>query len=394
MLQLPKRLQSIDVFRAITMFFMIFVNDVDGVTKIPEWIKHVKAQTDGLGFADTVFPSFLFIVGLSIPFAFNKRIESDESRTSIVWHILVRSFALIVMGFFHVNMENYSDAALLPEPVFEILATLAFFLIWLDYKPSTNTNTKYILQAIGIGGLIFLAIIYKGERHGEVVWLRPYWWGILGLIGWGYLTCSLVYLFSKGKLPVLIVALILFVVYNILNQTSLFNSVQHALKYIWPINSGSEVSFIMSGIIISVLYKNNLKNKKSNFLIVLLFLSIIMISFGFLVRPFGGISKIHATPSWFGICSGISIFVFALLILIVDVKGKANCFNIIKPAGTSTLTCYLLPYFLYSFMEVLNINYPQFFNESIGGILRSFIVAFVVIFITGFLEKKHLRLKI
>src|ERR1700759_5696263 len=131
MLQSPRRPQSIDVFRAVTMFFMIFVNDVDGVTNIPEWIKHVNPYADGLGFADTIFPSFLFIVGLSIPFALSKRMQSNESRATIVWHVILRSLALIVMGFFHVNLENYSKTALLPEPVFEILATLAFFLIWL-----------------------------------------------------------------------------------------------------------------------------------------------------------------------------------------------------------------------------------------------------------------------
>ncbi|MGI8952538.1 MAG: heparan-alpha-glucosaminide N-acetyltransferase domain-containing protein [Chitinophagaceae bacterium] len=109
-----KRFQSIDVFRAITMFFMIFVNDVDGVTKIPEWIKHVDENTDGLGFADTIFPAFLFIVGLSIPFALYKRMQSNEKHVTIGLHILLRSFALIVMGFFHVNLESYSNAALLP----------------------------------------------------------------------------------------------------------------------------------------------------------------------------------------------------------------------------------------------------------------------------------------
>jgi hypothetical protein len=199
MLQLPRRLQSIDVFRAVTMFFMIFVNDVDGVEKIPEWIKHVDANTDGLGFADTIFPAFLFIVGLSIPFALNKRIQSGESKWQIAWHIMLRSLALIVMGFFHVNLENYSDTALLPHAVFEILATLAFFLIWLDYKPGSNKIKQYVLQAAGIIILIVLAFLYKGERQGEVIGLRTHWWGILGLIGWAYLTCALVYLFTKGK---------------------------------------------------------------------------------------------------------------------------------------------------------------------------------------------------
>src|SRR6478735_1401859 len=208
MLQLPRRLQSIDVFRAVTMFFMIFVNDVDGVEKIPEWIKHVDANTDGLGFADTIFPAFLFIVGLSIPFALTKRMQSGENKSRIVWHIILRSLALIVMGFFHVNLENYSDTALLPHAVFEIITTPAFFLIWLDYKSGVPKILQNILQVSGIIILIVLAFLYKGESDGEVIGLRTHWWGILGLIAWAYLTCALVYLFTRGNFSVQIIALI------------------------------------------------------------------------------------------------------------------------------------------------------------------------------------------
>jgi predicted acyltransferase len=394
MLQLPRRLQSIDVFRAVTMFFMIFVNDVDGVEKIPEWIKHVKASADGLGFADTIFPAFLFIVGLSIPFALNKRMQSNESRSSIVWHIITRSFALIVMGFFHVNTENYSAASILPESVFEILMTLAFFLIWLDYKTAFNKTTRYILQAAGIVILIILACLYKGERHGELIWLTPQWWGILGLIGWGYLTCSLVYLFTKGKLSAIIIALLLFLAYNIARTSGMLDFASPVLKYCWFIGNGSEISLIMSGIFISLVYKQGADNKKNILFWLLLLVAGAMLAFGFITRPIAGISKIHATPAWVGICTGISIIIFTLLIFLVDVKGKAKWFNIIKPAGTSTLTCYLIPYFLYSFMELFTIYFPDFLNKGIGGIIRSFAVAFIVIFITGFLEKKKLRLKI
>ncbi len=376
------------------MFFMIFVNDVDGVKNIPDWIKHVDEFTDGLGFADTIFPAFLFIVGLSIPFALNKRMQSNESRSSIAWHIIMRSLALITMGFFHVNLENYSEAALLPEPVFEILLTLAFFLIWLNYKPGFNKTMQTILQAAGVIILIVLAVLYKGERHGHIIWLRPQWWGILGLIGWGYLTCSLIYLFSKGKLKVLIPVLIFFLAYTTINQTYILDSVSDVLKYLWLLNGGSEVSLIMAGIIISLLYKRNLNNNKRNFFTVMFLAAIVMIVFGFISRPFGGISKIYGTPSWVGICISISIIVFALLVFIVDVKQKADWFTIIKPAGTSTLTCYLIPYFLYSFLELVHFHYPYFLHEGMGGIIRSFAIAFIVIFITGFLEKKNLRLKI
>jgi len=394
MLQLPRRLQSIDVFRAITMFFMIFVNDVDGVTHIPEWIKHVEGHADGLGFADTIFPAFLFIVGLSIPFALGKRIQSGESRQAIALHIIMRALALIVMGFFHVNLENYSNGALLPKAVWEILITLSFFLIWLDYKPVFGKKKQYLLQGLGITLLLLMAVLYKGENGNEIVWLRPQWWGILGLIGWAYLTCALVYLFSKGNLKILIAALVFFLTYTTLNQTQIMDAFSPVLKYCWLLNGGSEISFIMSGIIISGLYRQNPGNDKRNYFISLFSAAILMLTFGFIIRPVGGISKIHGTPAWVGICTGISIITFALLIFLVDIKGKTAWFNSIKPAGTSTLTCYLIPYFLYSFMVLFNMHYPAFLSEGAGGILRSFAIAFVVIFITAFLEKGNLRLKI
>ncbi|MGV3599658.1 MAG: heparan-alpha-glucosaminide N-acetyltransferase domain-containing protein [Dyadobacter fermentans] len=67
------RLDSIDVFRAVTMFLMIFVNDFWTLEGVPEWLEHSKAEEDAMGLSDVVFPAFLFIVGLSI-----RHIQSQE----------------------------------------------------------------------------------------------------------------------------------------------------------------------------------------------------------------------------------------------------------------------------------------------------------------------------
>ena len=69
------RIASIDIFRALTMLLMIFVNDLWTLNNIPEWLGHRPADYDGMGLADVVFPAFLFIVGLSIPFAIKSRRE-------------------------------------------------------------------------------------------------------------------------------------------------------------------------------------------------------------------------------------------------------------------------------------------------------------------------------
>lgn len=390
MTPLPKRLLSIDVFRAITMLLMIFVNDVSGVKNIPGWIEHVSATADGLGFADTIFPAFLFIVGLSFPFAIGNRMNRGDSFNQVALYILSRSLALIVMGFFHVNLEEYSPAAILPKAIWEILITVAFFFIWLDYPANMQKTKKYRLIGIGVAILAIMALLFKGGDASAPEGLKTSWWGILGIIGWGYLVCACIFLLSKGKLPVLIMVLALFFVINLLAHTNLL----HAKLLL--IGDASSVSLIMAGTIVSACYSAIVAKGKSRTLwTILMVAGISAIVAGLIIRPYAdGISKIRSTPAWVFICIGISILVFELLIYLVDVRGKHQFFSIIRPAGTSTLTVYLIPYLLYSFYLLVNFNYPQPLNEGIGGIIRSFAVAFIVIAIAGFMEKKRIRLKV
>lgn len=394
MKSLPVRLHSIDVFRAVTMFLMIFVNDVGAATNIPEWIKHADAQTDGLGFSDTIFPAFLFIVGLSLPFAIRNRINKGYSLFSVAGYIAIRAFALLVMGFFHVNLENYNEDAILPKPVWEILITISFFLIWLDYPEKMNKQKRYLLQGLGITLLVIMAFLFKGGTPQEPTGLRPYWWGILGLIGWSYLVCAAIFLLSKDSLLVLVSALLFFLLINIGVHAGWLVSLKRE-SFIWIVGDGAMPAFTMAGVVISVTYTGLVRQGRENlFWLILLLSGIAFITFGFITRPYDGISKIHATPSWVGICTGISILVFVMIIYLVDVKGKQRWFQIIRPAGTSTLTCYLIPYFLYSIYSILNFHFPAFLSLGIGGIIKSFATAFIVIFIAGYLEKKRIRLSV
>jgi heparan-alpha-glucosaminide N-acetyltransferase len=387
----PKRLLSIDVFRAINMFFMIFVNDLSGVKNVPTWIDHVKGYEDGMHFADSIFPLFLFIAGLSIPMAIGRRISKGDSFASIAIYILLRTFALVVMGFFHVNMEEYNSAsAVLPLGVWEFLLTLSFFLIWLDYPDTLAKAKKYALMGVGVVILIVLALLYKGGTPTAPKGLEPSWWGILGIIGWAYLVCAGVYLLTKGNLNALFIALIILVVINLGAHGDWFNF------HLWVVKDGASASLMMFGVVVSLIYSKLVaKNSYNKVWLIFSIAGPALILLGFFVRPYtGGISKIHSTPSWVFICTGIGILLFEFLIWLIDVKGKQNWFKIIKPAGTSTLTCYLIPYFMVAIFEMTKFNYPHFFNFGTGGIIRSFAVAFIVIIITGFLEKWRLRLKI
>ena len=125
------RIYTIDIFRAITMLLMIFVNDFWSLNGIPDWLQHAEADQDFLGFSDTIFPGFLFIVGMSIPYAIRNRISKGDSHPKILFHILIRSVALLVMGFFTVNISDLNVAASgLTREGYQMLMVAAFFLIW------------------------------------------------------------------------------------------------------------------------------------------------------------------------------------------------------------------------------------------------------------------------
>src|SRR3982751_1256189 len=108
-----QRILSIDAFRGITILVMVFVNELAGVRNIPALVKHMPADADAMSFVDVVFPAFLFIVGMSIPFAINNRLKKGDSVKQLQQHILFRTLGLLVLGFFMVIAEGGYDEALM-----------------------------------------------------------------------------------------------------------------------------------------------------------------------------------------------------------------------------------------------------------------------------------------
>src|SRR6478609_8627775 len=141
-----QRVAAIDITRALTMLLMIFVNDLWSLSDIPAWLEHVGAKEDGMGLADTVFPAFLFIVGLSIPFAIAARVKKGDTTGTLAMHVLARSFALLVMGVFLVNGEEINEAATgLPRVVWNIICCTCFILLWNVYSRNAK---KGVLWAV------------------------------------------------------------------------------------------------------------------------------------------------------------------------------------------------------------------------------------------------------
>ncbi|MCK4750478.1 MAG: DUF5009 domain-containing protein, partial [Bacteroidales bacterium] len=126
----------------------------------------------------------------------------------------------------------------------------------------------------------------------------------------------------------------------------------------------------------------------------LLVMAALLMLFGYLSRPEWGISKIRATPSWTAICAGISTLSFAALYLLADKLGKSRWADVIKPAGYSTLTCYLVPYYVYAIAAMSGLHLPDALTTGMVGILKSVVFSILIIQLTGLLGKWNIRLKI
>src|SRR5277367_264341 len=90
-----RRLLSLDALRGITIAFMIMVNN-NGDNRAWPFMKH--ADWNGMTATDLVFPTFLFVVGASIVFAYEARLAKGATRAQLAWQTVRRAATLFALG--------------------------------------------------------------------------------------------------------------------------------------------------------------------------------------------------------------------------------------------------------------------------------------------------------
>jgi predicted acyltransferase len=94
---LSSRLTSLDAFRGLTVASMILVNN-PGHWEVYTPLEH--APWSGWTFTDTIFPFFLWIVGVAITLSTAKRVEQGANREKLLVHVLRRSILIFALGLF------------------------------------------------------------------------------------------------------------------------------------------------------------------------------------------------------------------------------------------------------------------------------------------------------
>jgi predicted acyltransferase len=163
-----ERVMSLDALRGFDMFWIVGGGAIfETLAKFTNWsplnwwadqLQHM--YWEGFHFEDLIFPMFLFIAGVSIPFSIRKRLLLGQSTKQIYIHAAIRLFWLIVLGFILGNggIPNF------------------------DFGSYRYTH---VLMRIGIG-CFFATIIYLNAKpKGQVLWLVGLllgYWAMLKLI--------------------------------------------------------------------------------------------------------------------------------------------------------------------------------------------------------------------
>ena len=144
------RLLSLDAFRGLTIAGMILVNNPGSWAHIYAPLRH--AEWHGWTPTDLIFPFFLFIVGVAVPFSFGKRLTRGDSKGRLMGHVVRRSVILFALGFF-----------LAAYPRFDL----------------ANLRMMGVLQRIGLVYLLaasaFLFLDRKGRAWMAAALLLGYW---------------------------------------------------------------------------------------------------------------------------------------------------------------------------------------------------------------------------
>ncbi len=166
------RLISLDVLRGLTVAGMILVNSAAGMkygaeAHVAPILLHVS--WNGLALADLVFPAFLTMVGIAIPFSLQNR-GPDSGQAG---HVLARAGRLILLGFILSNLYWFASFAAGEWRLFGVLQRIglvygACALLFLFLGP----RARLVLIAVILVGYWPLTLLPALDGLPTDIWQR------------------------------------------------------------------------------------------------------------------------------------------------------------------------------------------------------------------------------
>ena len=347
---LSQRLYSLDALRGFDMFWIIGGEEIfhalAEITKSP-FLGAVSTQFthpkwNGFHFYDLIFPLFLFLAGVSSPYAIGRALEKGINRNQILVKVAKRALILVVLGIIYNN--------------------------GLQLRPLSDIRFSSVLGRIGIAYMLanFIYIFFKEKI--QIIWfiglLIGYWLILKFTSAPGFPMGDLT---MEGNFSSYFDRLILpgRLSLGIHDTVGFFNNIPATCT-------------ALSGIFTGVFLKKNAANpaKKAFWMAVLGIISILAALLWNVDFP---INKNLWSSSFVMLTTGLSLLFFALFYYIIDVKGLQKWAYFFKIIGMNSILIYISGKFLDWNYKTKSIF--QWLIEWVGEPLNILVMAFCVILI-------------
>ena len=178
-----KRLQSLDALRGFDMFWIAGGGGIfAGLASLTGWAPLVwwenqlhHVEWHGFTFEDMIFPLFLFIAGISFPFSMARRMENGVPRKSVNRQVFRRGLLLVAFGLIYNGLLSFSFINIGSASV-----TGVFSFDW------SKMRFASVLGRIGLAWML-AALIFNNtnKRNIRIAWcagLLIFYWLLLALV--------------------------------------------------------------------------------------------------------------------------------------------------------------------------------------------------------------------
>jgi predicted acyltransferase len=369
-----ERFTALDIFRGMTVCFMIIVNSPGNYSTTFSPLLH--AQWHGFTPTDLVFPSFLFAVGNSISFVSEKWIHLSQSK--VLAKILKRTFIIFLIGYlmywFPFVKFNESNN--------------------LIFSPFAETRVFGVLQRIALCYGIASLLIYYCKRKTvlivAIVLLIVYWFLLL------FLGDTLDPFSMQGNIGFSIDKWLV-------GEKHLYHGEGVAFDPEGLLSTLPAISNVIAGYLAGIFIQE--KGKTHEMLFKLMFFGAGLLSVAYFWNLSFPVNKKLWSSSFVTLTVGLDLILLASIIYSVDFLKQTKWSSFFLIFGRNTLFIYILSevtVILLGFFKVGSISVYEWifqtFFSSLGNYLGSFIfaISFMLFcwFVGYLLDKRKIYIKV
>ena len=364
-----KRLQSLDALRGFDMFFIMGGGGLFAALAVlfpVPFFQAIAAQMHhvawhGLAVEDMIFPTFLFIAGISFPYSLEKQRSSGMKSAAIYRKVIRRGLTLVLLGCIYNGMLNFNFEHLRYASVLGRIGLAWMFaaLIFLTAKTRTRIG---ILAVLLIGYWLLLAFVPAPDGNGDPFSME------------GCLVGYIDRLFLPGKL----------LCKGIHDPEGLFSTIPAI---------GTAMMGMFTGEWVKAKHEGISETRKT---LLLAAAGAAFLVVGLVWSLFFPINKNLWTSSFVCVVGGISTLLFALFYYIIDVKDCRKWTLFFRVIGMNSITIYLAQRFIdFKFTnKALFTGLASIFPESMSPLILAISYIALCWGFLYFLYKQKIFLKV